>query len=144
VHLSARLPFSPNGSEAGATRDDLISTAVSLLYAPNADNTVCTLRFRDGKDRTVAARELCSGRLIASVCQAARRHAFQRDVREGDRGLRRVDIERAVADAVQSLRATLSPANVHAFLDDLPHDRAVVAVEPFKRPVQRTHRYLNP
>ncbi|MGH7127427.1 MAG: AAA family ATPase, partial [Planctomycetaceae bacterium] len=58
IHLEDSLPFSPNGKLAGDTRRDLIEAAVSRIYGPNADNALCTLRFRDGKTRVVTAREL--------------------------------------------------------------------------------------
>src|SRR5262249_19349735 len=48
IHLPSSLPFSPNGELAAGTRDELIESAVSHLYAPNADNAICRIRFRDG------------------------------------------------------------------------------------------------
>src|SRR5262249_29067655 len=64
IHLPESLPFSPNGPLAADTRRAAIETAVSRFYSPNADNELCVLRFRDGKTRTVAGRELASGRVF--------------------------------------------------------------------------------
>jgi len=41
-------------------RDDIVNAALSRLYAPNADNALCKLAFRDGTDRTVRAAEIGS------------------------------------------------------------------------------------
>ena len=143
VHLAETLPYSPNGTAAATTRDDLIDTAVSRFYSPNADNDLCVLKFRDGKTRMVAARDLASGRIFEQVCRAARRSAFLREVRDGDTGLRLTDIEDAVSDAFERLATTLSLRNAHAYLGDLPQDIDVVSVEPIKRKLTRPHRYRN-
>jgi proteasome-associated ATPase len=143
IHLPEALPYSPNGTAAATTRDELIDTAVSRFYSPNAANDLCVLKFRDGKTRTVAARDLASGRIFEQVCRAARRSAFLRDVRDGDPGLRVTDIEDAVSDAFERLATTLSLRNAHAYLGDLPQDVDVVSVEPIKRKLTRPHRYLN-
>jgi proteasome-associated ATPase len=141
IHLADTLPYSPNATAAAATRDELIETAVSRFYSPNADNDLCVLTFRDGKTRTVAARDLASGRIFEQVCRAARRSAFLRHVRDGDPGVRVTDIEDAVADAFDRLATTLSLRNAHAYLGDLPQDVDVVSVEPVKRKLTRPHRY---
>ena len=145
IHLPSTLPFCPNGSEAPATREDLISCALSRFYSPNAGNEICMIRFRDGKERTVLARELVSGRIFEQVCRHARRVACQREMRgEGEPGLRRDDIDTAVTEAMQRMRTTLSAENAHSYLSDLPQDVAVVSVRPVQRKVQRPGDYLNP
>ena len=143
IHLPESLPFSPNGDLASVTRRQIAQRAVSRLYGPNAENEVCVVKFRDGKTRTVAARELVSGRMIEQICRAARQAAFLRDVRSKERGLRVEDIDEAVADAIQRLSTLLTPRNAHAYLADLPQDIDVVAVEPVVRRVAHAHRYLN-
>lgn len=142
VHLPESLPYHANGSSAAAARREMIDGAVSLLYAPNADNELCTLRLRDGKTRVVAARELASGRLIDQICRGARRAAFLRDVRSDDAGLREGDVLDAAHDAIERLATTLTPRNAHAYLTDLPQDIDVVSVEPIERKTRRRHRYL--
>jgi len=136
IHLPESIPV----DEAG-TRGEIIETAVSRLYSPNAENDLCTLRFRDGKTRTVVARELASGRLVAQICREACQAAFQRDVNGGGSGVRVADMAHAVADALERLASTLSRQNVHAYLSDLPQDVDVVSVEPVVRKVARPHRY---
>jgi proteasome-associated ATPase len=143
IHLAEALPYSPNGTAATATRDEIIETAVSRFYSPNGDNDLCLLRLRDGKTRTVAARDLASGRIFEQICRAARRSAFLRETRDGDAGVRVADINEAVSDAFERLATTLSPRNAHAYLSDLPQDVDVVSVEPIKRKLSRAHRYVN-
>jgi len=136
VHLAASIPFAGAG-----VREESIERAVSRLYGPNAQNEICTLRFRDGKTRTVAARELASGRMFAQICRASCQAAFLRDVRGGKAGVSVADVEEAVTDAMERLASTISRANVHAYLSDLPQDVDVVSVEPVVRKAARPHRY---
>jgi ATP-dependent 26S proteasome regulatory subunit len=143
IHLPESLPYSPNGKAAWGTRGEIIAAAVSRFYSPNADNELCVVRFRDGKTRTVAARELASGRIFRQICRAACQEAFLRDLRAGDPGLRVLDVERALADAFERLASTLTARNAHAYLPDLPQDVDVVSVEPVVRKVARPHRYVN-
>ncbi|MBN2507579.1 MAG: AAA family ATPase [Verrucomicrobia bacterium] len=143
IHLPATLPFSPNGTLASDTREELIETALSRFYAPNADNRVCTLRFRDGNERPVFARELVSGRFFEQVCRSARRRAFDRDVRGGEPGIQTADMEEAIAEAMNRLRTLLTRHNAHAYLADLPQDTDVVAVQPERRRVPNPRRFLN-
>ncbi len=143
IHLPASLPFSDNSVTAAQTREEMIDTAVSRFYSPNADNALCVLRFRDGKSRTVAAGELASGRCFEQICRAARAAAYLRDVRGGEPGLTVVDIEAAVSDAMGQLASMLTVRNVRAYLDDLPQDVDVVSVDPVVRRIVRPHRYLN-
>ncbi len=141
IHLSESLPYSPNGDAAPATRQELIETAVARFYSPNAANELCVLRFRDGKTRTVAARELASGRTFTQICRAARQAAFLRDVRGGVPGLQAADIADAVADTIERLGSTLTVQNVHAYLSDLPQDVDVVSIEPIVRKLKRPRHY---
>jgi len=112
------------------------------IFAPNADNTIAELRFRDGTARSVAAREMVSGRTIEQICMQGRRNAFQRHVKGGASGVRVEDMEAAVAQALDRLASTLSPANASALLSDLPQDLDVVAVKPVRRKVA-AHRYIH-
>ena len=121
----------------------MIETAVSLLYAPNADNAVCRIRFRDAKERTVSARELVSGRLFMQLCENARSRAFIREKRGGVPGVNAGDMEQAVIEGIERLRTQLTPTNAHAHLADLPQDVDVVSVEPVVRKVSNARRYLN-
>jgi proteasome-associated ATPase len=143
IHLPAGVPVNPNHSAASATRREIVDVAVSMLYAPNANNELCVLRFRDNSARTVYARELVSGRLIEQVCREACQIAFLRDVRGGGAGLTVGDMQEAVASAIRKLSATLSPRNVHTYLTDLSSDSDVVDVRPIQHKVDRPHRYLS-
>ena len=134
IHVSETLPVV-------GSRGAIVETAVSLFYGPNAGNELCTLHFRDGKTRTVAARDLASGRTFAQICRGARLAAFLREVRRGERGLRVADMEHAVGEAMGRLATTLTPRNVHAYLADLPQDVDVVRVEPIVRKPKHPHRY---
>jgi ATP-dependent 26S proteasome regulatory subunit len=136
IHLPATVPVDP-----AHTREEIVETAVSRLYGPNAENAVCTLRFRDGKVRTVVARELASGRMFAQVGRAACQAAFLRELRGGEPGVRVADMEQAASDAIDRLASALGRQNVHAYLSDLPQDVDVVSVEPVVRKVARPHRY---
>jgi ATP-dependent 26S proteasome regulatory subunit len=144
IHLPADLPYSPNGSrdQAEATRYEIIETAVSRLYSPNGDGALSALRFRDGKTRTVFARELASGRILKQVCMAAREAAFLRALTGGDPGVCRGDMETALSNTMDRLRTTLTPRNVHAHLHDLPQDLDVVSVEPIASKVKEKTTYL--
>lgn len=134
-HLSPELPYHKNGTpDSSAARASMIETALAKLYLPNAPGALlATVRLRDGKTRSVHSRDLISGRLIEQVCIQARRYAFQRHVEGDPSGLCADDIDAAVDSARERLRATLTPANAHSYLTDLPHDVGVVAVDPAPR-----------
>jgi ATP-dependent 26S proteasome regulatory subunit len=136
IHLPETMPFA-----AGVERRVLIDAAVSRLYAPNAETALATLRLRDGTTRTVTARALLSGRILAQICRAAAQTALSREVRGGEPGLRLADVEDAIDDALHRLATTLAPRNAAAYLADLPQDVDVVSVEPLIRRVVRAHRY---
>jgi proteasome-associated ATPase len=143
IHFPEAIPYRPNGAAAPDTRCALIDAAVTRLYAPNADNQVCTLRFRDGRTRPVAARELASGRLFEQIAEEARRRALLRAVRGGAEGVEVADVEEATATALERLRGALTVRNVRAYLSDLPQDVDVVSVDPVARRVPRPHHYLH-
>jgi ATP-dependent 26S proteasome regulatory subunit len=142
IHLQPTLLYGPNGAGTERTREEIVDTATATLYSPNADNAVAELRFRDGTARTVTAREILSGRTIEQICVQARRFAFRRHAESGTPGVRVEDMEQAVAQVLERLGSTLSPANARSYLGDLPQDLDVVAVEPVRRKVAR-HRYLH-
>jgi ATP-dependent 26S proteasome regulatory subunit len=143
IHMNEKIPFHPNGSAAAETRSEIVETAVSRLYAPNGEDALCVLYFRDGKTRPVSARELVSGRLIEQICRSARQEAFVRHLSGGAAGVRVADMEKAASEAIQRLSTTLTPHNAHEHLDDLPQDLDVVRVETPRRQVTRPIRYLN-
>jgi SpoVK/Ycf46/Vps4 family AAA+-type ATPase len=147
IHLPSDLPYSSNGCSPEATRQEMIERTVSRLYSPNGDNALCTIQFRDGKTRTLTARDLASGRLFEQVCWAARRTAFCRKTMSGmGGGLNVADIDKAISDAMDRLRTAITPENAHAHLEDIPDGRDVVGVIPVGRQAKDPHRYvvLNP
>ena len=144
IHLPVTTPFRLNGSSAGSTRMEIIEAAVSRLYAPNADNGICTIRFRDGTSRSIAARELMSGRLISQTCMAARQSALSRELRNRDAkrfkvGVTPTDMQEALDNVITRMQTTVTRQNARAYLFDLPDDMDVVSVEPIRRKV--THDY---
>ncbi len=143
IHLPPSCVTDDDGRPDAALRREIIETAVARLYAPNGGNEVCVLRFRDGKSRTVVARDLASGRVFEQICRAARQAAFWRHARGEGRGVRVTDIETAVCDALRRMATTLTPANARSYLADLPEDVGIVSVQPVQRKVAQKHRYLN-
>jgi ATP-dependent 26S proteasome regulatory subunit len=141
IYLPESVPFHGNGAASSATRCAVIDSAVSRMFDPNADTDVGVVRFRDGRSRAIAARELASGRLIEQISQAARQLAFERHAGGGEEGVSHRDVEEAVADAIDRLATTLTVRNVGHYVTDLPQDVDVVAVDPVRRKVRR-HRYL--
>jgi ATP-dependent 26S proteasome regulatory subunit len=99
IHLGEKVPVHPDGSAAAETRCEITESAVSRLYAPNGEDALCVLYFRDGKTRPVGARELVSGRLIEQICRSAREAAFVRHLGGGAAGVRVADMEKAVSEA---------------------------------------------
>ena len=129
--------------QAAEVRDQVLDTAVSSLYAPNAGTEICQLGLRDGTNRTVYARELTSGRLIEQIALAVRQRAFRRHVRGEGAGVRAADASEAVDDALAQLSTTITVHNARAHLEDLPDDVDVVRVEPLRPRPERRHRYLH-
>jgi ATP-dependent 26S proteasome regulatory subunit len=136
IHLAPELPYA-------IERAALIDGVVSRLYAPNGDNRLAVLRFRDGTSRTIGIRDLMSGRLIQQICRSARRSAFRRDLEGGAVGIAAADLDDAVAFAITKLAGTVTPRNCRAYLADLPQDLDVVSVDPMVRRVPRRHAYVN-
>jgi len=143
-HLSDSLPYHPNGASASATRDEMIDAAVSRLFAANAGNELCTLKFNDGRTRLISAPDLVSGRLLNQICQAAKQAAFHREAAGGQGGIQVSDIDDAVGAALDQLATSLSPRNAHSHLDDLAADEVVVSVVPHVKRIPNRQRYLTP
>ncbi|MBI2297372.1 MAG: AAA family ATPase [Armatimonadetes bacterium] len=143
IHLDPQLPYHPNGKVAAATREELIDTAVGMLYARNADTELSRLRFRDGKTEVVRAEQLISGRLIEQVCKEACDRGFHRHALGGGTGVRADDMVAAVSDALDKLSGLLRPSNVRSYLAGLEDDNDVVAVERLRaeRRVSNPHLY---
>jgi proteasome-associated ATPase len=143
IHLPSSVLYQSDGRGPEATRQDIIETAVSLLYSPNAGNELSTIRFRDGRTRTVVAHDLASGRMFEQICRDARMAAFLRHIGGGEQGVCVADIEAAVTDALRKLATTLTSENARHYLPDLPQDKDVVSVEPIVHKVAQPRRYLS-
>lgn len=138
VHLDEGLPY----AGGDATRQRMIESAVSMLYAPNADNLVATVHFRDGKTRPVPAKEMISGRLIEQVCHRVRESGFRRSVSGAVAALDVADVRQSIGETLDRLRSTLTTHNIRAWVDDLPADIDIVRVAAEKPSVVRPYRYL--
>jgi proteasome-associated ATPase len=134
-HLPAAVPYARNGhgEDWPATREQILQTALSRLYGPNADNEVATLVFRDGKRRVVRAADLISGAMIANIANGALERACFRHIETGEEGLRYEDVARAIDEELDAAARTLTPSNCRLHLADLPQDMDVVSVEPAPR-----------
>lgn len=144
-HLPAEIPYARNGQgdDLAATRTELIETAVSRIYAPNAAAELAAITFRDGKRRSVLRADLVSGAVIANIGRAARERACQRYHTTGELGLTRDDLLEAIDREFHTAAEALTPANCRSFLADLPYDTDVVNVERSRPCVAAAHRFIN-
>ena len=134
-HLRLDIPFARNGygDDTAANREEILEAAVSRIYAPNGDNELATLQFRDGKRRSVRASDLISGAIIASIANNAVERACVRQITTGERGLRFEDVVEAMDREFDAAIRVLTPANCRQHLTDLPQDMDVVSVTPILR-----------
>jgi len=142
-HLQPEIPYAFEGLSSSDARGEIIESAVSKVYAPNGDSDLLTITFRDGKRRAVRARELVSGASIAKIALAAKERACLEEIETGQAGVRLKHLLSAIADELESMAATLTPANCRHHLTDLPQDVDVVRVEAAQRKVARPHAYLH-
>ncbi len=145
-HLRPEIPYARNGhgDDAIATREEIISAAVSHLYAPNADNELATIQFRDGKRRVLRRADLVSGAIIANIVNVAVERACTREVETNESGLRLEDVVTALTEEFETVARALTPANCRHHVADLPQDVDVVGVEPVVRKVKHPIRYFRP
>jgi proteasome-associated ATPase len=130
------------GIPCAAPRDALLDAAVSRIYAPNGLGDLATVTLRDGKRRSVTARDLVSGATIAKLCQAAIERACLRETEAGEPGLALADLLAAIDEEFESAARALAPGNCRRYLADLPQDVDVVRVEPVERRLRHLHRVL--
>ena len=144
-YLPADIPYAVNGhgDDLAATRAEILDAAISRLYAPNADNNLATIRFRDGKQRVVRFADLINGAVLANIATTAVEQACLREIETGEVGVQVADMHWAIAEEMQTMARSLSTTNCRNQLSDLPQDVDVVAVEPVARKVAHPHRYLN-
>lgn len=144
-HLPSHLPYARNGQgdDLEATRQELIETAVSQIYAPNAARELAALTFRDGRRRPVTRADLVSGAAIANISLAARERACHRYQQSGELGLELDDLTEALEREFDTAARALTPANCRNFIPDLPYDADVVNLERTQNRVAAPHRFLN-
>jgi proteasome-associated ATPase len=144
-HLPSGIPFARNGhgDDLAATRDEILDAAVSTIFAPNADNKLATITFRDGKSRPVHAAQLVNGAVIANITRHAVEHACFREMKTGEGGLTWHDVAGAIHRQFDAAAQSLTPQNCRHHLNGLPHDLDVVNVELVARRVAQPQRYLN-
>ncbi|MEK6324272.1 MAG: AAA family ATPase [Acidobacteriota bacterium] len=142
-HLQAEIPYALEGLGANDARREMIESAVSKIYSPNGDSELLTITFRDGKRRTVRARELISGASIAKIALSAKERACVEEIETGESGVRLQHVLSAIAEELEGIAGTLTPANCRHHLTDLPQDVDAVRVEPIQRKVARPHAYLH-
>jgi len=143
-HLRADAPYARNrhGDDLALTRLEILETAVSRIYAPNAGTELATLQFRDGTRRPVRAADLISGAMIANIANSALERACVREVETGEPGLQLADVAYCTDMELEVAVRTLTPANCRNHLTDLPHDLDVVSIQPIARKVHNSSRYL--
>jgi proteasome-associated ATPase len=146
-HLGADIPYaSADAVEArdqAALRQRIIESAVSRIYSPNSESELATITFRDGKRRSVKASDLINGAGIAKIALSATESACMREVDGGLPGIQLTDVLTAISEEFESAAHTLTPANCHQYLNDMPQDVDVVRVELVRRKIPRPHLYLN-
>jgi len=129
AHLRSGIPYA-------TSREDVIATAISRLYAPNADLDLAHVTLRDGARRTVRAPDVVSGALIANIAAKAVERACVREVETDGAEMAGVSIGDIVAATDEELAASslsLTPSSCRDYLRDLPQDLDVVRVERVAR-----------
>jgi proteasome-associated ATPase len=146
-HLGADVPYAGTDSadvrDPAALRQRIIESAVSRIYSPNSDSELATITFRDGKRRSVRASDLINGASIAKIALGATESACLREVEGGRQGIQLSDVLTAISEEFESAALTLTTANCHQYLSDMPQDVDVVRVELVRRKVPRPHLYLS-
>jgi len=140
-HFPSCAPYESDDSAENG-RQHVIDAAVSRLYAPNGAGEIASLMFRDGTRRSVQAREVVSGAMLANIARAATERACVREAQGGQAGICRTDVLDAIVGELASAVATLAPGNCHSHIAGLPQDLTVVRVESSLPRPQRSHRFL--
>ncbi len=142
-HLSPEIPYAAEGRSSKEARQFLIESVVSRIYSPNGESEIAQIGFRDGKRRTVKACDLMNGASIAKMVRVGIERACLREVEGGPAGVRIEDLLHGIAEEFECMAKTLTPANCRSHLHDLPQDVDVVRVEPVRKKVTRSYRYIS-
>jgi proteasome-associated ATPase len=127
TYIDDRLPFE-NTCSAG-----IIDAAVARLFAPNGDNRIAELQYRDGTKRAITARDLLSGAEISKIARFAKERAALRQIEHGGQGMRAEDIDAGIEKFLDESSKKLRPHNVRDYVAGLHDDLDVVKVEPVRR-----------
>ncbi len=142
-YFRADKPYASSADGDGlSARDEIVDSTLSRLYAPNGESDVATITFRDGTRRTVRIHELVSGAVLAKLAHKAARAACLREIETGTRGIRPDDVFDAISEEIENAARLLTPVNCKRYLIDLPQDLDVVSVEPVRKKVVHTHRFV--
>ncbi len=143
-HLAPDLPYAENGhgNDLAATREEILETAASRFFAANGESDLALLTFRDGRQRTVAARDLISGSCLANIARATITRATIRELHTSDRGIRIEDVITAVSEEMERMIAPITPGNARHHVLDLPTDVDVVRCERIRPRLTHPERYL--
>lgn len=129
VHLAVGDPWAAPGE-----RERTIEAIVSLLYAPNSDLArICRVKFADGTSREIRTAEIVSGRMLAQIAAGIRDRAALREIAGGAPGISHEDVSEPTETAVGGLAAVLTRQSISNYIDDLPQDLTVTAVERLLR-----------
>ena len=134
--LSDVLPW--HAAEAGATEiaERAAAVATSFLHAPEGGaGPILQLTFADGGERTVRARDLVSGALLASSVERAKKRAAAREL-EGGAGLQCEDVIEALDQALGAEARKLSDVHVARRALQVPRAGEITRVDlPIERQV---------
>jgi proteasome-associated ATPase len=143
-YLHGGIPVDVNGDarEEKPPHEVLIDSVLARIFSPNGEGALATLRFRDGRERTVGAADLISGAVISKIVNDACERACLREIETGQSGVRLEDLLSAVDVEFERVARFLTPLNCRGHIDDLPQDVDVVSLQPVERRIRRPQRYL--
>jgi proteasome ATPase len=110
--------------------DELTAPLLSRVYSPRGEYAeLVRVRFNDGRQVAVSAKELVSGAMFEHVVRQAAEEAAVREVETGQSsGVTREDLTNCLERELLSTAALLSPGNVKAYVHSIPHDAHPVEV----------------
>lgn len=123
-YLQRGLPLT-----SGQSLGELVTPLLSKLYAPNGQyaNVAC-VRTSDGREWTIAGRELLSGAMLENVVQFAARQAATRESQSGQAGLTAEDLHTALEQQMRSAVSVLSTGNVKSYVRSIPQEAQPISV----------------
>ena len=81
------------------------------------------VKLNDGRQLTIAARELISGAMLEGLVRRASRDAAVREADSGAQdGIRAADLAHSLDEELRGITSLLSPLNVKSYVRSIPHD----------------------